>query len=73
MSLGRKVRSGKNAPAGEAAARAAEERTAEAAKTARLRALRLAKEAADRDPRLESALPQPVPGSVRRRRNGNGA
>ena len=49
MSLGRRPQKGTKAPSGEAAAKAEEARTADAAKTLRLRALRLAKEAADRD------------------------
>jgi hypothetical protein len=48
MSLGRKPRGGSKT-SGEAVARAEEARAAEAANTLRLRALRLAKEAADRD------------------------
>jgi hypothetical protein len=48
MSLGRRPQRAK-APSGEAAVQAEEARKAEAAKTMRLRALRLAKEAADRD------------------------
>jgi hypothetical protein len=48
MSLGRKSRRGSKTP-GEAAARAEEARAAEASNTMRLRALRLAKEAADLD------------------------
>ena len=49
MSLGRRPQRGTKAPSGEAAAEAEDARTAEAAKTLRLRALRLAKEASDRD------------------------
>lgn len=49
MSLGRRPQRGTKAPSGEAATEAEEARTAEAAKTLRLRALRLAKEASDRD------------------------
>ena len=49
MSLGRSTQRGTKAPSGEAAAKAEDARTAEAAKPLRLRALRLAKEAADRD------------------------
>jgi hypothetical protein len=48
MSLGRKTRHGKKTP-GEAAVKAEEARVAEVSKTMRLRALRLAKEAAARD------------------------
>jgi hypothetical protein len=48
MSLGRKAQSGMKLPSREGAAKAEDARTAEAAKTMRLRALRLAKEAADR-------------------------
>ena len=48
MSLGRKTRRGMKAP-GEPAAKAEDARAAEVSKTMRLRALRLAKEAADRD------------------------
>ena len=48
MSLGRKAQSGMKAPSRENAAKAEDARSAEAAKTVRLRALRLAKEAADR-------------------------
>jgi hypothetical protein len=48
MSLGRKSRRGLKTP-GEVATRAEEARVAEASNTMRLRALRLAREAADRD------------------------
>jgi hypothetical protein len=73
MSLGRKAQSGMKTPSRETTAKAEEERTAEAAKTTRLRALRLAKEAADRDaPRPPVALPQRARGAVRARR-ANGA
>ena len=56
MSLGRKSRSGSKPP-GEAAARAEEARAAEAANTMRLRALRLAKEAADLGTKKAAATP----------------
>lgn len=49
MSFGRKTQSEKQNLSRETAAKAEEERAAEVTKTARLRALRLAKEAADRD------------------------
>lgn len=45
----RRARSKLKTPSSEMVARAEEERTAEAAKTVRLRALRLAKETADRE------------------------
>jgi hypothetical protein len=61
MSLGRRARSGKTTPTSrEATAKAEETRAAETTKIARLRALRLAKEAADRD-----ALAAPLPRNVR--------
>ena len=49
MSFGRKTQSEKQNLSRETAAKAEAERAAEVTKTARLRALRLAKEAADRD------------------------
>ena len=49
MSLRLKGRSRMNMPSRETAARSAEARATEVAKTARLRALRLAKEAIERD------------------------
>ena len=49
-------------------AKADEERVAEAAKTTRLRALRLAKEAAERDAMPRAVSPQRVRGAVRPRR-----
>jgi hypothetical protein len=55
MSLGRKTRSGKAAPPSERAAQMEEDRVTEAAKIARLRALRLTKEAADRSAEEEAA------------------
>ena len=54
--LGRKSRSGSKPP-GEAAARAEAARAAEASNTMRLRELRLAKEAADRDAKKATAAP----------------
>jgi hypothetical protein len=66
MSLGRGARSGM--PSRETAARAEEKRVTEAAKITRLRALRLAKEAAERDAILRAALPQRIHGAVRPRR-----
>jgi hypothetical protein len=51
-------RFGRKVPSRETAARAEEARVAEAAKTARLRALRLAKETADRDA-AQTAAPTP--------------
>ena len=63
MSLGRRAQSGKKTPSSrEAAAKAEEGRAAETAKINRLRALRLAKEAADRD----ALPPAPLPRNVRR-------
>ena len=62
MSLDRRAQSGKTTPSREATAKAEERRVAETTKIARLRALRLAKEAADRD-----ALPAPLPRNVRSR------
>ncbi len=55
-------------PSGEMAARAEEARVAEAAKTTRLRALRLAKEAADRDAALSAPPIAPTPRATRLRR-----
>jgi hypothetical protein len=49
-------------------AKADEERVAEAAKTTRLRALRLAKEAAERDAMPRAASPRRVHGAARPRR-----
>jgi hypothetical protein len=49
MSLRRREHSRMKTPSRETAARSAETRAAEVAKTTRLRALRLAKEAADRN------------------------
>jgi hypothetical protein len=49
----------------ETAVRAEEARVAEAAKTARLRALRLAKEAADRAATLEAGPSRRVGGAIR--------
>lgn len=68
MSLGRRGPSRMKPPPRETAAKAEEERATEAAKTTRLRALRLAKEAADRDAMPRAALPQRVHGAVRPRR-----
>jgi len=67
MSLGRKTQSGMKTPSREMAAKADEERAAAATKITRLRALRLAKEAADRDAIPIVALPQRARGAVRRR------
>jgi hypothetical protein len=50
------------------AARAEEARVAETAKTTRLRALRLAKEAADRDAALSAPPIAPIPRATRLRR-----
>lgn len=55
MSLGHKSRRGSKPPS-EAAARAEEARAAEASNTMRLRALRLAKEAADRDAKKAATM-----------------
>jgi hypothetical protein len=71
MSLGRKTQSGKAAPSHEGAVKAEEERAAEAAKTNRLRALRLAKEEADRDAAIRAAPPpRPTRTAVRSQRKG---
>jgi hypothetical protein len=73
MSLGRRPQRATKAPSGEAAAKADEARAAEAAKTLRLRALRLAKEAADRDAAQRMAALQakhkPTPRVQARTRN----
>ena len=55
MSLGRRPLRAAKPPLGDAAAQAKEAHMAEAAKTTRLRALRLAKEAADRDAKNAAA------------------
>jgi hypothetical protein len=68
MSLGRKAQSGMKTPSGETAAKAEEKRVAEAAKTMRLRALRLAKEAADREAARLAAPPPRTHRPVRSRR-----
>jgi hypothetical protein len=68
MSLGRKASSGIKTPSGEMAAKAEEKRAAEFAKTTRLRALRLAKEAADREAMQRAAPPPRAPRSIRLRR-----
>jgi hypothetical protein len=68
MSLGRRAQSGMNTPSRETAAKAEEARVAEAAKTTRLRALRLAKEAADRDAMPRVPPPPRIHRAVRPRR-----
>jgi hypothetical protein len=68
MSLGRRTRSGMKAPSRAVVAKADEERADEAAKITRLRALRLAKEAAERDAMPTPTLPQRTHGLVRPRR-----
>jgi hypothetical protein len=68
MSLGRRAQSGMKTPSRETAARSAEAHAAETAKTTRLRALRLAKEAAERDVVPLAALPQRTNTAVRSRR-----
>jgi hypothetical protein len=68
MSLGRRARSGTKMPSRDMTAKADEERVAEAAKTTRLRALRLAKEAAERDAMPRAVSPQRAHGAVRPRR-----
>jgi len=55
MSLGRKTQSGKKASLRETPAHIEAERAAKADKTSRLRALRLAKEAADRTAEADAA------------------
>lgn len=65
-------RSGKRAPPSETVVRAEQERAAEAAKTARLRALRLAKESADRDA-ARNAAPSPHRDGATRPRRANAA
>jgi hypothetical protein len=72
MSLGRRGPSKMKTPSRETTAKVEEERAAEAAKTTRLRALRLAKEAADRDAIPPAALPQRLHSAARQRR-ANGA
>jgi hypothetical protein len=57
-----------NTPSRETAAKAEEARVAEAAKTTRLRALRLAKEAADRDAMPRVPPPPRIHRAVRPRR-----
>jgi hypothetical protein len=59
-------------PSREMAAKAEEQRSAQTAKIARLRALRLAKEAVDRDA-LQSAAPPPRRHSAVRPRRANEA
>ena len=71
MSLGRKARSGMKMPSRDMTAKADEERAAEAAKTTRLRALRLAKEAAERDAMPRAASPQRVHGAIRQPRTND--
>jgi hypothetical protein len=70
MSLGRKVRAGEKASSG-AADKIAEQRAADAVKTARLRALRLDKEAADRS--AEAAAAQTKPSARGRGQPGTAA
>jgi hypothetical protein len=72
MSLGRKTQSKTKAPSRETAAKAEAERMAEAAKITRLRALRLAKEAAERAAVPPAAVPKRGQEAVRARR-ANGA
>ena len=67
MSFGRKTQSEKQKLSRETAAKAEEKRAAEVTKTARLRALRLAKEAADRDAISQPAPLQPLRGAARSR------